>query len=61
VVGQFPITASERSRWRGGRFACYAPPVMPQRDAMTGPIRFRSILATAVNSIDYKRKSIQIP
>jgi hypothetical protein len=24
-------TAFERSRWRGGRFACYAPHVMPQR------------------------------
>src|SRR5882757_7747410 len=23
----------ERSRWRGGRFACYAPHVMPQRNA----------------------------
>jgi hypothetical protein len=22
----------ERSRWRGGRFACYAPHVMPQRN-----------------------------
>jgi hypothetical protein len=26
-------SASERSRWRGGRFACYAPHVMPQRNA----------------------------
>jgi hypothetical protein len=33
VVGQFPVTALERSRWRGGRFACYAPHVMPQRSA----------------------------
>jgi hypothetical protein len=23
----------ERSRWRGGRFACYAPRVMPRRNA----------------------------
>jgi hypothetical protein len=28
----FPVTAFERSRWRGGRFACYAPHVMPQRN-----------------------------
>jgi hypothetical protein len=31
--GTFPITAFERSRWRGGRFACYAPHVMPQHSA----------------------------
>jgi hypothetical protein len=30
---QFPITRLELSRWRGGRFACYAPHVMPQRSA----------------------------
>src|SRR5258706_7382209 len=28
-----PVTALERSRWRGGSFACYAPHVMPQRSA----------------------------
>jgi len=33
MVGQFPITRLELSRWRGGRFACYAPHVMPQRSA----------------------------
>ena len=26
----FTVTVFERSRWRGGRFACYAPHVMPQ-------------------------------
>jgi hypothetical protein len=29
-----PTTPFERSRWRGGRFACYAPHVMPQRNAL---------------------------
>ncbi len=28
-----PRNALERSRWRGGRFACYAPHVMPPRNA----------------------------
>jgi hypothetical protein len=39
-TGQVPMTdftctvsRLERSRWRGGRFACYAPHVMPQRNA----------------------------
>jgi hypothetical protein len=31
--GKFPVTRLERSRWRGGRFACYAPRVMPQRNS----------------------------
>ncbi|MDX6712134.1 MAG: hypothetical protein QOH96_3150 [Blastocatellia bacterium] len=31
--GTCPITRLELSRWRGGRFACYAPHVMPQRSA----------------------------
>jgi hypothetical protein len=30
---QLPRTGLELSRWRGGRFACYAPHVMPQRSA----------------------------
>jgi hypothetical protein len=37
-----PITALERSRWRGGRFACYAPHVMPQRNASNCGSRARS-------------------
>src|ERR1700730_38393 len=28
-----PIRPFERSRWRGGRYACYTPQVMPQRKA----------------------------
>ena len=30
---RLPTTGLELSRWRGGRFACYAPHVMPQRSA----------------------------
>src|SRR5580704_9656629 len=32
---QVPITRLERSRWRGGRFACYAPQVMLQGSAFS--------------------------
>ena len=56
-----PITPFERSRWRGGRFACYTPRVMQQHGVLIDLIRFWLILATAVNSVDYRRKSIQIP
>jgi hypothetical protein len=27
------MPGTQRSRWRGGRFACYAPQVMPQDSA----------------------------
>jgi len=56
-----PITRFERSRWRRGRYACSTPRVMLQRGVLNDFIRFRLILATAVNSVDYRRKSIQIP
>jgi hypothetical protein len=58
---QLPIIPFERSLWRGGRYACYTPRVLLQRGVLNGFIRFRLILATAVNSVDYTRKSIQIP
>jgi hypothetical protein len=58
---QFPITPFERSRWRGGRFACYTPRVMLQRGVLIQRFRFRLILATAFNSVNYSQKSIQIP
>ena len=32
-TGRTPVRRLELSRWRGGRFACYAPHVMPQRSA----------------------------
>jgi len=51
----------ERSRWRGRRFACYTPRVMPQRGVLVQRVRFRVILATAFNSVDYSQKSIEIP
>ncbi len=34
---------------------------MPQRRVLIHHIHFRLILATAVNSVDYRRKSIQFP
>jgi hypothetical protein len=33
AMGLFQVGALERSRWRGGRFACFAPHVMLQRRA----------------------------
>ena len=54
-------SAFERSRWRGRRFACYTPRVMPQRGVLVQRVRFRVILATAFNSVDYSQKSIEIP
>src|SRR5258707_6730855 len=33
LSGRNPCCPLERSRWRGGSFACYAPHVMPQRIA----------------------------
>ena len=56
-----PIIPFERSRWRGGRYACYTLRVMPQRGVLIQRFRFRLILATAFNSVNYSQKSIQIP
>jgi hypothetical protein len=56
-----PVIPFERSRWRGRRYACYTPRVMPQRGFLFHCFRFRSILATPFNSIDYSQKSIEIP
>ena len=58
---QLPIIAFERSRWRGRRFACYTPRVMPQGGFLNCFFHFRLIFVTAVNSVDYRRKSIQFP
>jgi hypothetical protein len=55
------ITAFERSRWRGGRFACYAPHVMPQRSAFNCDFRFPLIFLSHAKSIGCKRKKIQFP
>src|SRR5271154_6570228 len=51
----------ERSRWRGGRFACYAPHVMPQRSAFNSGFRFSLYFLSRAKSIDYRGKKIQFP
>ncbi len=38
-----------------------SPRVMPQRGVLVQRVRFRVILATAFNSVDYSQKSIEIP
>jgi len=55
------VTALERSRWRGGRFACYAQHVMPQGGAFNCDFRFSLILLSHAKSIDCRRKRIQFP
>jgi integrase len=57
----FPRTPSERSRWRDGRFACYAPHVMPQGRAFNCDFRFSLIFLSQAKSISCKRKKIQFP
>ena len=54
-------SALERSRWRGGRFACYAPHVMLQRKTFNFDSRFSLIFLSQAKSIDCKRKKIQFP
>ncbi len=55
------MTAFERSRWRDGRFACYAPYVMPQGRAFDCDFRFSVIFLSQAKSIGCKRKKIQFP
>jgi len=59
--GTSPITALERSRWRDGRFACYAPYVMLQGRAFNCDFRFSLIFLSQAQSIGCKRKKIQFP
>jgi hypothetical protein len=61
AVPTFPITAFERSRWRDGRFACYAPHVMPQGRAFNCDFRFSLIFLSQAKSTGCKRKKIQFP
>jgi hypothetical protein len=61
VVGKFPVTAFERSRWRDGRFACYAPHVMLQGRAFNCDFRFSLIFLNQAKSAGCKRKKIQFP
>jgi hypothetical protein len=58
---KLPVTRLERSRWRGGRFACYAPHVMLQGSAFNFDFRFSLILLSHAKSIGCKRKRIQFP
>src|ERR1700688_2558848 len=44
LTSHVPIVPFERSRWRGRRFACYAPRVMPQPGIFIDLIRFCLIL-----------------
>jgi len=48
----FPITAFERSRWRGGRYACWYLQIALSCDGMDDLIRVRPILVTSVKSVD---------
>src|SRR5438309_1085919 len=57
----FPVCALERSRWRDGRFACYAPYVMLQGRAFNCDFRFPLIFLSQAKSIGCKRKKIQSP
>jgi len=52
VVIQFPANPFERSRWRGGRQACYTPRVMLQSDVLNNFIRFPliTVLSTSLHS-----------
>jgi len=60
-AADFSDTAFERSRWRDGRFACYAPHVMPQGRAFNCDFRFSLIFLSHAKSIGCKRKKIQFP
>jgi hypothetical protein len=55
--GLLPGTPFERSRWRGGRFACYAPRVMPQRKGSNCGSRTRSFSKySKTNSLQMSEK-----
>jgi hypothetical protein len=60
VLG-FTVTTFECSRWRDGRFACYAPYVMLQRRAFNCDFRFPLIFLSQAKSMGCKRKKIQFP
>jgi len=61
VLERCPVTGFELSRWRGGRFACYAPQVMPQGGAFDCDFRFSPIFVSRAKSTDCRRKKIQFP
>ena len=51
-----------RSRWRGGRFACYAPHVMPRGRAFNSDFRFSpdSSKSSKINRLQTEKDSIPI-
>jgi hypothetical protein len=53
------VTAFEISRWRGGRFACYARDVRPQGSAFNCDFRFSLIFLSQAKSIGCKQEKIQ--
>jgi hypothetical protein len=59
-MGQFPVTPFELSRWRGGRFACYAPEVMPKGRTFNCDFRFsRFYKLRKINML--RKKWIEFP
>jgi hypothetical protein len=56
---KLPRTSFERSRWRGGLFACYAQHVMPQGGAFHRDSRFSLFFVSPAKSLDCRRKKIE--
>ncbi len=61
LIGTCTVSAFARSRWRGGRFACYAQDVMPQGGSFNCDSRFSLIFLSQAKSIGCRRKKIQFP
>jgi hypothetical protein len=55
------ISAFERSRWRDGRFACYAPRVMPQDRAFDSDFRFYLFFLSQANQQSVNEKGFNSP
>jgi hypothetical protein len=60
-VVQFPITAFERSRRRGGRFARYARDIMLDYEVLNRNLRSPLTFLSNAKSIGCGRKKIQSP
>ena len=61
-VSTWTVIPFGRSRWRGGRFACYAPPVMPKDRAFNCDFRFSpdSSKSRKINRLQTENYSISI-
>jgi hypothetical protein len=55
------MPSTQRSRWRGGRFACYAQQAMPHCGAFNCDFCLSPILLSRAKSSDCRRKKIQFP